>query len=152
MQKETARFGNLNYSEEDVITFPAGLVGFNFLNSFVLVEHKSDSPFQWLQSLDDGDTAFLVTDPCAYVSDYAPIVSDDDAQDLQLTDDTPAVVLTTVSIPPSRPQDMTLNLAAPIVVNTVSRTAKQVVLEDDAYTIKHRVFPTADEEGQAIAA
>lgn len=152
MQKNTARFGTLEYREEDVVSITGGLIGFGYLTSFVLVQHKPESPFQWLQSLDDGDTAFLVADPCALVPGYAPAISDHEASELGLVENAPVFLLSTVSIPQSRPQDLTINLAAPIVVNATSKIGKQVVLEGDAYTIKHRVFPTADEEGEAIAA
>ena len=151
MEKQTARFGEISFTQDDVITFDGGLIGFPFLREFVLVEHKEGHSFQWLQSLDDSCTAFLVVNPNAYLPDYAPEVSDQDAEELALSDHAEVVVFATVSIPPGRPDDMTLNLAAPLVVNTASRSAKQVVLDDDAYTIRHRVFPAAEKD-EAIAA
>jgi flagellar assembly factor FliW len=152
MQKQTARFGNIEFTEEDVIRFSTGLIGFPFLTSFVLVEHKEGTPFRWLQSLDDGSTAFLVTNPDQFVQGYAPELRDADAHELDLDENTPTMVFATVSIPAGQPKDMTLNLAAPLVVNATTRLAKQVVLEDDAYTIRHRVFPTGSREDQAVAA
>lgn len=152
MEKNTARFGTISYGDDDTVKFPEGLIGFPFLREFVMVEHKEGNRFRWLQSLDDESTAFLVVDPNAFFPEYAPVISDADASDLELDERAAALVLSTVSIPPGRPQDMTLNLAAPIIVNAGTREAKQVVLEDEAYTIRQRVFPTGAEDGQAIAA
>ncbi|RMG24439.1 MAG: flagellar assembly protein FliW, partial [Armatimonadetes bacterium] len=58
-----------------------------------------------------------------------------------------------LSIPPGRPHEMTANLAGPLLINVVKRTACQVVVEDERWTTKHRVFPeTASEEEVADAA
>jgi flagellar assembly factor FliW len=82
MQFTTTRFGEISYSTEDIISFPKGLVGFPTLNEFVLVEHKPDTPFRWLQSTVDAGTAFLVVDPSAFVQDYSPVVNEVDAEEL----------------------------------------------------------------------
>lgn len=142
------RFGTIDFMEEDVVHFPDGLVGFSNLRRFVVLATKEGSPFRWLQSLDEAALAFLVSDPNAYVSGYAPVISDDTAADLDLSDSTPTILYATVTIPPGRPQEMTLNLVAPIVINASSRQAKQLVLDDHAYTIRHRVFPAADLPGE----
>ena len=152
MQITTIRFGTIDYDTDDVISFPTGLVGFPQLNEFVLVSHKEGTPFRWLQSISDATMAFLVADPTAFVQGYAPLVSDQDAAELQIDERSDVVLLTTVSIPHGEPNAMSINLAGTIVVNAATRTGKQVVLDDDAYTVRHRVFPTADQEDQALAA
>lgn len=152
MEKNTARFGILNYVQEDVIQLEEGLIGFPYLKQFVIVEHKEGNRFRWLQSLDDESTAFLLVDPNAFFPDYAPVISDEDAEVLGLDEHSAALVFATASIPHGRPEDLTLNLTAPIVVNAATRQAKQVVLDDEAYTIRQRVFPTGAKDDQAIAA
>lgn len=137
---ETARFGVLNYTAQDVVTFDHGLVGFPGLGAFVLVSHKEGSPFRWLQSVDHGDVAFLVVDPAHYVQDYAPEIAETEVESVGISEETPRLVYTIVSIPPGKPDEMTINLAGPIVVNLENGRAKQIVIEDDAYPIKHRVF------------
>ena len=62
MQIETTRFGLLPIDENQVITFPEGLPGFESHRRFTLVQHPGSdgrSPFQWLQSVDDGALAGL---------------------------------------------------------------------------------------------
>ncbi|MCH7945603.1 MAG: flagellar assembly protein FliW [Armatimonadetes bacterium] len=141
---ETSRFGSVRYTADDIVTFAEGLVGFPDLESFVLIQHSDDSQFRWLQSTDFGDIAFLVVDPTRYVEGYEPVVPDSLAESLSLNEDTPRLVYTIVSIPPGKPQEMTINLAGPIFINTESGCAQQVVIEDEQYAIKHRVF----EDGQ----
>ena len=62
------------------------------------------------------------------------------ALELGIADGNQALVYTTASIPHGRPRDMTLNLAAPIVISGATRLGKQIVLENEAYTMRHRVF------------
>lgn len=146
------RFGDLEVAEQDTIAFPDGLIGFPTAKRFVIICPKAESPFRWLQSLDEPALAFLVTDPANYVPDYAPEISLGAARRLALNEETPRLLLTTVNIPRGKPEAMTLNLAGPIVVNAETRTASQIVLEDGAYTIKHRVFPEADRVSGTAAA
>ena len=148
IMKLSTRFGEIEYSENDIIHFPEGLVGFSKLRKFVLVCTKEGSHFRWLQSIDEGALAFLVADPAVYVPEYEPTVSESMVRVLELEDETPRFLFTTVSIPHGHPEDMTLNLLAPIVINAATRKAKQLVLDDQAYTIKHRVFQAADRSGE----
>lgn len=138
---ETTRFGALEFSTMDVVTLDEGLLGFPGRSRFVVIQHKEGSPFCWLQSVDAGDLAFLVIDPAHYVPDYAPELPDETANQLGLSEETPRLVYTIVTIPKGKPDDMTLNLAGPILINLEERKAKQIVVEDTRYAIRHRVFP-----------
>lgn len=137
---ETTRFGALEFTTEDVVEFSDGLVGFPDVKRFVLIQHKEGSPYRWLQSLDLGDLAFLVVDPSVYVSEYAPDMPRSFADSLQMQEDTPRLVYTIVTIPRGRPEEMTLNLAGPIVINLATQRAAQIVLEDDRFPIRFSVF------------
>jgi flagellar assembly factor FliW len=139
----TSRFGDIEFSTDDVITFVHGLVGLPDLQQYILIQHKENSPFRWMQSLDDGNIAFLVVDPGAYVSDYAPEMPVSAAETLQLSDETPYLVYTIANIPSGKPREMTLNLAGPIVINAESRQALQIVLEEDRFPIRFRAFSEA---------
>lgn len=146
------RFGNIDFSAEDVITLPDGMIGFPTATEFVILNHKADSPFRWLQSTTDAPLAFLVAIASEYVPDYSPKIRDEDARAIQIQEDTPVLVFATVNIPKGAPREMTLNLAGPIVVNAANRLARQVVLEDALYTVRHRVFQPAIQVEESVAA
>ena len=146
------RFGDIDYTTEDLVSFPDGLIGFPAATEFVILHHKPDSAFRWLQSVADSALAFLVAQPEKYVPDYSPNISEKDAAKLQIDKDTPVMVLATANIPKGAPAEMTLNLAGPIVVNAVTRVARQVVLEDALYTVRHRVFQPAIRAEESVAA
>jgi len=152
MQLLGTRFGTIDYSGGDVVDFPDGLIGFPDFQSFLVLSHKPDSPFRWLQSIDEPAIAFLMVDPQAYVESYTPQVSNAEAEALRIAHTTPTLVLTTASIPNGNVDEMTLNLAAPIVLNLEARIGRQVVLEGEAYNIRHRVFDPANPASERMAA
>lgn len=135
------RFGDIDYQAEDVIHLDEGLIGFPGLSEFILVDHKPDSPFRWLQSVDEAPLAFLVTEPRQFVPDYNPLASKG-----------AEIVFTTVAIPAGKAHDMTLNLAGPIMIDAASKRGRQVVLDDGSYTVKHRVFAEANQATEKAAA
>lgn len=147
---ETTRFGKIECAEQDVVRFSGGLLGFESAERFVLIQHKEGSPFLWLQSVEQGGLAFLVVDPAHYMADYAPEMPDSLATELKLDEETPRLVYTIVTIPQGKPDDMTLNLAGPLLINAETRQAKQVVLDTEVYPLKQRVFPVeSKKEGDA---
>lgn len=147
---ETSRFGRFEYSDGDVIEFVGGLLGFNNISQFVLIQHKEGSPFRWLQSIEDGGLAFLVVDPAVYVADYSPLMPDSVACALNLSEDSPRLVYTIATIPSGRPKDMTLNLAGPLLINAETGRAKQIILDTEAFPLRFRVF--AEQSGESPAA
>jgi flagellar assembly factor FliW len=135
------RFGSIGYRDEDVLNFPTGVIGFPDLHQFILVATSGTSLFKWLQSLDEPEIAFLVTDPGRFADGYQPF---DDLSSGSL--------LTTVNIPHGKPEEMTLNLAGPILIENESRRGCQIVLDNEAYTTKYRVFAKASREMGDVAA
>lgn len=146
------RFGDIEFGPADVLFFKEGLIGFPDLHEFVIVMHREDSPFRWLQSIQEPAIAFLCALPQHFLPDYNPKLKPEVVQALALKGTTERFVLTTAAIPAGKPEEMTFNLAAPILVNAKTRTALQFVVEDEAYTVKHRVFPQAKKVSEGVAA
>lgn len=137
---QTTRFGTIEVDEEAIITFTQGLLGFEQYRRYVVLCLDEKSPFRWLQSLEEPSLAFVVIEPRHFMPDYAPTISDADAQALHLDADTPVLTFVIVTIPPGQPEQMTVNLLGPIVINAATRVAKQVIVEDEGYTTKHSIL------------
>ena len=152
MRLQGTRFGTVDFVAEDILTFEDGLIGFPSLTHFILLSPKPDSRFRWLQSIEEPGTAFLLAEPLAFFADYHPELSAHECQELSIGESTSRLVYVTTSIPPGKPEEMTVNLLAPIVLNIETRKGKQVILGDDAYTIKHRVLQAEGKEAETIAA
>ena len=131
---ETSRFGQLEVDDQRLITFERGILGFPEQQTYALVQTGEDSGFYWLQSVDCADLAFIVTDPRLFVADYrAPIKSEELAL-LGLEDPEKAQVFIIVN----KVDDMlTGNLQGPLVVNTETRAARQLVLSDKRFSTRH---------------
>ncbi len=152
MTLKNTRFGEIDYSEDDIITFAEGVIGFPDFLQYLLLNHKPNTPFRWLQSIEEPGLAFLVAFPELLVPGYTPEISDAVATELDLQEETPKMLLSTVTIPAGKPEEMTTNLLGPIIINGSTMKAKQVVLSDDAYTVKHRVFAKTERVPEKVAA
>ena len=137
----TARFGEVTVDESRVLHFIEPILGFEGTRRYVILDHSEDSPFKWLQSVDDPELAFVVTSPRFFGLDYEFTLSDDVVSQLQLESAEETVVLTIVNIPQEDPSRMTTNLLGPIVINQKARKAMQVVLHDTQYSTKTRLIP-----------
>ena len=135
----TARFGLLDVDPDLVLTFPDGLIGFTHCRSYIVVRHQDTSAFRWLQCLDEPRIAFPIVEPGEFCDDYAPTISDADARALELSGDAPILLFTIVTVPPRSPRDMTANLLAPLVINGLTRRGRQVIVQDEQYTTRHKI-------------
>ena len=70
--KIDSRLGRVSIDANKVIFFPQGLIGFEELKRFSLVEFKKKSPFLLLQSMEQAHFGLVVTDPHIFLPDYAP--------------------------------------------------------------------------------
>ncbi len=139
MVVQTRLFGNLEVREEEVYVFPAGLYGLRGLHRFVFVAPDPDGPMRYMQSLDDGDISFVVLEPARAIPEYRPEIPEEERASLGLDGETPGILLV-IAVLPEDVREMTVNLRAPLVLNPAARLGKQVILPDDRYPIRHRLF------------
>lgn len=129
-------------SQEDVIlTFPQGLVGFPEAKAFRLFEPSDGYPLKFLQSVASPDISFTCMDAAAVKLDYEVPLDEPAAQALALEDPQDALVLLLVVVPED-PNQMTANLAAPLVINTRTREGAQIILDSREFPLKYPVFPS----------
>jgi flagellar assembly factor FliW len=133
MEIETSRFGNLNVDDERVMNFSRGLLGFPNHTQFALIQCGQENYFFWLQSVDDPNLAFVVTDPSTFFRDYEVPLRDETLTDLEFSD----VKYAQVFVICNKVGDwLTGNLLGPIVVNAANRMAQQVVLTEKKWTTR----------------
>lgn len=137
----TRHFGEIQVREDQIIQIIPGLLGFSQYHRYVLIEHSKESPFIWLQSVDNLDLAFVVIDPVNIVLDYQVSLGPDLLKELEADSLQDLEILVVLTIPPGRPQEMTANLMGPLVINLHNRRGKQLVVEQQDYSHKHRVLP-----------
>jgi len=152
MTIETTRFGRIDVTDPRVITMQeGGILGFGHLRQFILLIPDEKKTFWWLQSLEDGAVAFLVTDPFKICPDYAPDLLPRNAESLHIEDGSDMVLLSIVTVKRGPALSITANLRAPIVINTKEMVARQIVLERDNYDIRYEIKGVRESDGQDSA-
>ncbi len=137
---ESTRFGSLEVAEDRVISFPAGILGFPDARRFVMIDHKGDIPFKWLQSVDEPEVAFITINPLLIKEDYKLSINESDIADIGKYEAESLAFLVILTIPNDNPKGTTANLRGPLVINSNTNTAKQVVLQNDTYPIKYPLY------------
>jgi len=140
MKIKSTRFGELEVAEELLFKFPHGIPGFPDERIFVFMPLDEESPFSYLQSTTEANLTFLLVDPFTFLKDYEFVLEDEVAQELDLSQENPPQVFLIATVK-EKLQDMTVNLLAPIVMNGLNRTGKQVIIEKSEYSIRHKLFP-----------
>lgn len=135
MRLQTARFGEIEIADEQVITFTHPIIGFPEYRRFVLLPGPQDGLTYWLQSTEDGAMAFLVLNAPAVIQDYQVTVGAHEREELAATDGAALDVYTLVVVPENR-RDARTNLKAPILINPAARLGKQTILERTDYPIR----------------
>ncbi len=135
----TSRFGQVEIQKEDTITFAEGLLGFEFLKSYVLLDDPTDDIFAWLQSCEAPEVAFPVLEPEIFSDSYKISLAKTDMEALKVTEAKQTRSFCIITIPED-PTAMTANLKAPIVINLAQKTARQCVLQDNHLAIREPIF------------
>ena len=92
--------------------------------------------FFWLQSIDRPEVCFVVTDPFVIYNGYEVKIEDDDLELLGIA--SPKTVLTLVIVViPENPEDIRVNLKAPVVINIERNLGKQVLQQDESLPIRY---------------
>ena len=118
-----------------------GIIGFPNLNHFTLIfdsEKEEKSGIMWLQSLDDGEVAIPVLVPTELMPEYNPTVNNELLEGLGSLTPENIYVLVTVTVPKDI-RRISVNLKAPIIVNTDTNRGCQLIVEDD-YEVRHNIY------------
>ncbi|WP_419787609.1 flagellar assembly protein FliW [Pseudodesulfovibrio sp.] len=138
-KKIRTRLGDRVINLESTIYFPRGLIGLEDKREFVLLSvREDDSPFLLLQCVTDPGLGLLVADPYSFIEDYDVKLENPERKRLKLENVRQLAILVTVTIPPSKPEETTLNLQGPIVINTQARIGLQVPQAEAGYPTHFR--------------
>jgi flagellar assembly factor FliW len=132
MKKIQSRFGEIEYDPANTLHFPEGLIGFEGLRDFVVMPNEKEGPLFWIQSVEDPQAAFILTNPSDFFYDYKVIPDNRERQKLGIADGELCLTCSIVSVSPER--RITLNLAAPVLFAPATNKALQVILEGTQFS------------------
>ena len=136
---QTSRFGEIEVEENQIITFPSGLVGFAEDRRFVIREDDAAAPFLWLQSVDSNGLAFVMIEPHVSVSNYELELTQEHLNklDAKNIEELKVFVLVTMA---KEMKDVTINLQGPLLFNPEKRLGLQFIIPDGKYSTRHLLF------------
>lgn len=137
---KTSRFGEVEVDNSLLFNFVSPIIGYSDHKRFTLIDYRPDSPFKWLQSMEDMDLAFPVTLCSFFNIDYQFDIPDEEAQKLDIQNPDDVFVCNIANIPMSNPQGATINMLAPIVINIKNKKAMQLVLKNTDFQVRYKLF------------
>lgn len=138
MQIETKFHGQLTIQQDQTWTFPKGLPGFEDEQSFVLLPIEGNEVFQVLQSTKTAMIAFIVTNPFTLMDDYSFKIDEPTIELLKIKDQSEVFILNVLSLKDPF-EASTINLQAPLIFQTTEKKAKQMILNDAQYSMRHPI-------------
>ncbi len=140
MQVLTKPYGKIEVDERQKIYFPAGLLGFENLKNYLLLD-AAQQPFYWLQSLDVPELAFVMINPTIFRQNYFHGVLPSELEEIGLTvtDSENSLVFAIVTIPEEHSK-MTANLQGPIIINRKDKVGRQCISINSDFKTQHYVL------------
>ncbi|NLW27382.1 flagellar assembly protein FliW [Acetivibrio saccincola] len=152
MLLKTKHFGEINIDEKKIINFEDGIPGFENEKRFiVLYEGDDKSPFRWMQSIDNPDLAFAMVDPIMIVPDYDGEIPKEAVEKLEIEKPEDIMVLSIVVVR-EEVEKISMNLKAPIIINTKNNKGMQVILDTDRYSVRHYIVDELQRQEVKIGA
>jgi flagellar assembly factor FliW len=145
MKIDTSRFGTLDVGEDVIIRMTKPVLGFEQYRKYVIVETDDFEPFKWFQSVENAELAFVIVNPSLFFPDYTIEVNPKEIEELEVDEVGEIITYSIVTIPSDYTR-MTANLQGPILINSRTRLAKQLVLVNSQHGIKHRLFSPVETE------
>lgn len=121
------QFGEIEYANDHVFSFPEGIIGFEQLRKFIVINDAEVEPFRWLVSIEDEDISLPILDP-NFIDPLYEVTN-------QFGEGKTVAVVASLKDPI---EHSTVNLRSPLLFNPVERTAQQTILGNERYAIQHK--------------
>lgn len=115
------------------LTFMTAPLGLDPLTDFTLEQLDGTAGLYALQAVGAHDTRMFLLDPSVYVPGYDPELTDEQVETLNLSSPDEAAVFVIAN---HRAGTTTVNLLAPIIVNTTTDVCAQFILEGQDWPIQ----------------
>ncbi|MCC7262319.1 MAG: flagellar assembly protein FliW [Candidatus Latescibacteria bacterium] len=144
---QSAKFGEVSVGRDEIVSFPNGLPGFERCRRYGLIALEEETPFLRLLSMDSPSVGFVLINPLLIWADYNPQIGKEDLEALEITNTEELAVYCIVTLSPV-PQQVTANLKGPILINTRTQQARQMILVDERYHTKHSILAAGQTSSQ----
>lgn len=143
---KSTQLGELDYLEENIITFDLGIPGFEDEKHFIICPGEKDSPFAYLQSIDNNDLTFILANPFIFFSDYQYKLDNNIIEELEIKRIEEVATWGIVSIGEDI-KKTSINLQAPLIINAVRKKGRQHIIQEADYLTRTPLFSQGVNEG-----
>jgi len=147
MTINTKYFGEIEIGDEKIVHFDNGVLGFEDYKDYTIlydIEAEEEPFFSWLQSVEEQSLAFPIVNPFKVDKDYNPQINEGTLKDIGECLDEELVVFFMATIPEDV-KETSVNMKAPLIINSVSRKGVQLIVENPEYEIKHKLIRQEEE-------
>ncbi|RPJ08924.1 MAG: flagellar assembly protein FliW [Spirochaetaceae bacterium] len=138
MQVNSKAYGPVDVDERQKIFFPSGILGFENLKYYVLLDAQQ-KPFYWLQCLEVAEIAFVMIDPAVFRPDYKVSVPKEELEEIGIEKAEDILLFSIVTIPENT-EKMTANLQGPVIINKRTRVGRQSISNDPRWKVRHYIM------------
>jgi flagellar assembly factor FliW len=125
--------------DEVSISFPEGIIGFAEYKEYAIDPEHSKEPFFWMQAAKNAELSFIIIDPKEFKPDYAPRITEAEKAALKVRSTDECQCYTIVAVPNGSDQ-ISANLLAPIFINQKENIGKQVILQEQDYSVQYLIL------------
>ncbi len=129
MKVVTKQFGEIEVSENLIVAFRKGLIGFEECHRFVIVDDADYEPFRWLISIDSKEIGFPVLNPFLVAPEFGKELPGNLVKQLFTSDD----LIDVFCVVTLNGEDgkVTINLKSPIIIDYNQKVGEQIILLSD---------------------
>lgn len=124
MKVANKQFGEIEFTQDMLIKFDDGIIGFENLKDYLIV-NSGDELFLWLMSVDEPEIIFPLFGINALWDEYPQLQDSEPFGIVNLNKD---------------PRKITVNLKAPVYVNLKEKKGIQKILDEDGFPIDYILF------------
>lgn len=136
---KTRDFGEREIPDSKVIIFKQPIFGFDDYKRYTLIfDEEIGDQIVWLQSLEEPGLCFLLFNPSQFEGFYKPEITEENEKLLG----TGEYVCWSVLSLKEDFETSTVNLKSPVIINSTTGVAAQVILEQD-YPVRHPIMEGA---------
>ncbi len=137
----TRDFGEIETTEEGIITFDEKIYGFEEYSTFVMLyDNEFNGEYVWLQSTEEPSLCFIMANP-ALIPNYKPDFISEAEKFLGKGNYEYWVMMVVAE----NIKDSTVNLKSPVIINLDTKKAMQLILEEN-FPVKYSLFKTGKED------
>ncbi len=143
---ETSRFGALEVSKDSRFTFATGIPGFGGCRELYLFPNPGGGCFEWLHASDETGLGFPVMTPDEALFDIISKQVMSARRMLGWGDSDEVDARLIVTIPAGNPEQATVNLRAPMLLNRTRGQGSQPLLNDETLPFRLPLFPQVNDD------